>query len=86
MDRKLLEILCCPQSKRPVSLLDKNRLEVLNERIVRGEVLNVGGEKVEEPLQAALVTDDNQVVYPVRDDIPVMLIEKGIGTTQFSDW
>jgi len=83
---KLLEILCCPVSKTPLTMLGRQKLDKLNDAIKSGEALFVDGEKVTEPLQEALITEDGKVVYPVQDDIPVLLEEKGIGTTQFQDF
>ena len=37
---------------------------------------------VTEVLREGLMTEDGRVVYPVVDDIPILLEEKGIGTTQ----
>ena len=86
VDGKLLEILCCPVSKTPLTVLSPDKLEKLNAAIAQGEVLYVGGESVQKSLQEALITEDNKVIYPVQDDIPVLLEEMGIGTTQFSDF
>jgi len=86
VDGKLLEILCCPVSKTPLTVLSPDKLEKLNTAITQGEVLYVGGEGVQESLPEALITEDNKVIYPVQDDIPVLLEEMGIGTTQFSDF
>ena len=83
---KLLEILCCPVSKSPLAMLGRQKLDKLNDAIKSGEALFVDGEKVKDPLQEALITEDGKVVYPVQDDIPVLLEEKGIGTTQFQDF
>ena len=83
---KLLEILCCPVSKTPLTVLGRQKLDKLNNAIKSGEALFVDGEKVTDPLQEALVTEDGKVVYPVQDDIPVLLEEKGIGTTQFQEF
>ena len=83
---KLLEILCCPVSKTPLTVLGRQKLDKLNNAIKSGEALFVDGEKVTDPLQEALITEDGKVVYPVQDDIPVLLEEKGIGTTQFQDF
>jgi len=85
MDKHLLDILCCPVSKTPVRLLEKSELERLNQAIVRGEVETVEGVRIQQPLQAAMVTTDKRVVYPIQDDIPVMLPEEGIGTTQLRE-
>ncbi len=75
IDGKLLEILCCPVSKT-----------LLNEAISSGDVLYVRGDQVAETLREALITEDSKVIYPVIDGIPILLEEKGIGTTQFQDF
>ena len=83
---KLLEILCCPVSKSPLRRLSQDRLDKLNRLIGNGEVLYVDGRTVTGALQEGLITDDGKVIYPVQDDIPILLEEKGIGTTQFQDF
>ena len=86
IDGKLLEILCCPLSKVPLIRLARSRLDKLNHAITAGTVQNVRGEPVEQTLAEALITDDGRVIYPVIDDIPLLLEEKGIGTTQLQDF
>lgn len=86
VDGKLLEILCCPVSRTPLTRLEASRLERLNREIEAGKARFVGGEAVESPLQEALVTEDSKVIYPVNEGIPVLLEERGIGTTQFQDF
>lgn len=86
IDGKLLEILCCPVSKTPLTRLGSGQLKKINEAITAGGVLYVRGEAVELALREALITEDSKVVYPVVDGIPILLEEKGIGTTQFTDF
>ncbi len=86
VDGKLLEILCCPVSKTPLRHLEVSRLEKLNRAIEAGEVQYVRGEKVTQPLAEALVTEDSKVIYPIEDGIPVLLEDRGIGTTQLNDF
>jgi uncharacterized protein YbaR (Trm112 family) len=86
VEGKLLDILCCPVSKTPLVVLGQNKLDKLNAAIVSDDVLYVDGKKVSGPLQEALITEDGKVIYAVQDDIPIMLEEKGIGTTQFQDF
>ena len=83
VDGKLLEILCCPVSKTPLTVLAQEKLDKLNSAISSGEALYVDGKKVKDPLTEGLITEDGKVIYPVQDDIPVLLEEKGIGTAQF---
>lgn len=86
IDGKLLEILCCPVSKTPLVRLPPDKLKKLNAAISAGEVQYVHGEVVAEPLREALMTEDARVVYPVIDEIPILLEEKGIGTTQLQEF
>lgn len=86
VDQKLLDILCCPVSQTPLRRLEQKRLKQLNQAIDNGEVQTVTGAAVQEPLDEALITVDDKVIYPVRDSIPVLLYEEGIGTTQFQDF
>jgi len=86
VDGKLLEILCCPVSKTPLTVLKTDKLEKLNAAIAAGEVQFVDGAKVTDPLQEGLITEDMKVIYPVEDSIPILLHERGIGTAQFKDF
>lgn len=86
IDGKLLEILCCPVSKTPLTRLPASQLKKLNLAIDSGDALHVHGEPVSGKLREALITEDSKVIYPVIDDIPILLEEKGIGTTQFTDF
>ena len=86
MDKRLLDILCCPVSKTPVRLLSKRELESLNEAINADSVETVAGAAVKTPLSEGLITNDGKVIYRVQDGIPVMLPEEGIGTLQLTDF
>ena len=74
----LVAILCCPETKQGVSLLPNETLGELNQKITQGMVQNKGGTQVTESLDGGLIRKDGQVVYPIRDQIPIMLIEEGI--------
>jgi uncharacterized protein YbaR (Trm112 family) len=86
MDKRLLDILCCPVSKRPLRTLKAGELDILNAGIEKGQVQNVAGEKLTQRVDEGLVTTDGKVVYRVDDGIPVMLPEQGIGTVQINEW
>jgi len=78
MDQSLLEILCCPLDKQSLRMATIEELERVNERIRKGELRNRAGRLLAEPLGEALITQDNQRLYPVVDGIPVMLIDESI--------
>jgi uncharacterized protein len=79
IDKELLEILACPQTHQPLSEASAAQLESLNKAIKAGTVKNVGGDVVSETLDGGLIRQDGTIVYPIRDEIPVLLIDEGIG-------
>ncbi len=82
MDRKLLDILCCPSSHLGLALLEARGLEALNQAIAAGSVTRADGSTQQDALREALVSSDRKTVYRVEDGIPVLLVEEGIATSQ----
>ena len=82
MDKRLLTILRCPVTHKGLSLLKKDKLEKINEAIAAGSIATHDGALLAEPLAEALVTDDGKRVYPVNDDIPVLLEGESIHMEQ----
>ncbi|MCX7043745.1 MAG: Trm112 family protein [Gammaproteobacteria bacterium] len=80
MDRKLLDILCCPVTKQPLALLDKSELAALNEAIAAGGLLRADGSTQSEPISEGLVTRDHHTLYRIDDGIPVLLADEAIAT------
>ena len=78
IDHNLLDILVCPETKQSLRVADVVLLETLNASITAGSVTNRGGETVTVAVNEALIREDGDVLYPVRDDIPIMLIDESI--------
>ena len=83
VDPELLSILVCPENKQPVVLADDDLVGKINSAIEAGAVKNRGGEAVDTPIDAGLVREDRAFLYPIRDDIPIMLIDEAIPLDQF---
>ena len=82
IDPSLLSILCCPETKQPVSLVGEKELATINHQIDEGLLKNRGGSLVKERLDGALLRSDKNLIYPIREHIPIMLIEEGIQLNQ----
>lgn len=78
IDQDLLEILACPETHQSLAVASPEVLAAANARIAAGDCRNVGGKPVDEALEAGLVREDGKIVYPIRDEIPVLLIDEGI--------
>jgi uncharacterized protein YbaR (Trm112 family) len=78
VDQSLLDILVCPETKQPLRVADAVLLERLNASVRQGRITNRGGQAVSTPVEAGLVRQDGAVLYPIRDDIPIMLIDESI--------
>jgi uncharacterized protein len=79
VDPELLEILVCPETRQPVHEAEPAVLARLNAAIGGGSVKNRAGELVRDAIDGGLVREDGQVLYPVREGIPIMLIDEAIG-------
>jgi uncharacterized protein YbaR (Trm112 family) len=71
VDPQLVEILVCPETRRPVRLASAEELARVNAGVRSGA-------RVERELSAGLMRDDGRVLFPVDDGIPSMLIEESI--------
>lgn len=78
IDKELLDILACPDTKEPVKLAEQSLVDELNARIERGELTNRGGKKVEKRMDGGLIREDGKYLYPIEDEIPIMLIDEAI--------
>ena len=78
IDRELLDILVCPETKEPVRLAEAELVERVNRSVSGGSLRNRGGESVSQPIDGGLVRQDGKLLYPIREDIPIMLIDEAI--------
>lgn len=86
MDRKLLDLLCSPDTRQPLALLEPAALEALNRAIAAGQVKRADGSTQSEALHEALISRDRKQVFRVDDGIPVLLAEEAIATAQVPDF
>jgi uncharacterized protein YbaR (Trm112 family) len=75
---ELLEILVCPETKQALRVADQETLARVNQAVESGSLTNQGGGRVKDRIEEGLVREDGMVLYPVKDDIPVMLLDEAI--------
>jgi len=81
----LLQILVCPENKTPVTAADAELVAKANAAIEAGTLKNRGGAAVESKIDGGLIREDGVYMYPVRDDIPIMLIDESIPLAQLAE-
>jgi uncharacterized protein YbaR (Trm112 family) len=81
INKELLDILACPETKQSLTLADTDLLATINARISQGKLSNRGGQPVTEAIDGGLVREDQRYLYPIRDEIPIMLIDEAIPLT-----
>ena len=76
--QELLKMICCPETHQPFQMAEARFVSELNEKIKAGQVKTRGGKIVSEAVDAGFVREDRKYLYPVRNNIPVLLINESI--------
>ena len=79
INEELLNIIVCPETKQDLVIAESNIVEKINTLIENGELLNRSKQKVTEKIDGGLIQkDDRKYLYPIRDEIPILLIDESI--------
>ena len=77
-DTDLLKILCCPETHQGLHAAERVLVEKLNQQIAANNLKNRAGLPVKQKLDGGLVRADGKFLYPIRENIPVMLMDEAI--------
>jgi uncharacterized protein len=78
LNSELLALLVCPETHQDVLMATPDEIAQINEAIRLGQVRTAAGNAVKDPVEGALVRTDRTIAYPIRDGIPVMLVDEGL--------
>jgi len=78
IDPELLKIMCCPENHQPLAAAESAIIEKINQRIATGQLQNRAGQTVVEKIDGGLIRADKKFLYPIRHEIPIMLIDEAI--------
>ena len=82
MTNDLLDILRCPDNHATLTPADDALVAELNARIRAGQLRNQAGRDVQQPIEGGLVRADGDLLYPIVDQIPVLLRDEAIPLDQ----
>ena len=74
----LLSLLCCPETHQELQPAGKALLDLVNQKIAASQLRSRSGTLVTQALEAGLVRKDQRYLYPVRQDIPILLMDEAI--------
>lgn len=78
IDETMLPLIRCPASYQKLRLATADELARVNESIAQQSLATVGGDPVQEPLEAALIREDGTLLYPVVDGIARLIVDDGV--------
>jgi uncharacterized protein YbaR (Trm112 family) len=81
IDPDFLGMLVCPATRQPLRAATAGELAKVNASIQKGSLRNRGGAAVTAPWTEALATADGGWLYPIQDDIPILLTAEAVATT-----
>jgi uncharacterized protein YbaR (Trm112 family) len=75
---ELLNILRCPETYQKLTLAESALIAQINDAIAAGRLRNRAGNVVSEKIDGGLAREDGKFLYPVRANLPIMLIDEAI--------
>lgn len=78
LDQEFLKLLACPRCGGRLRPAETDLVFKLNEQIEQHQVANVAGITVHRVIDGGLICDCSRHLFPIRDQIPVLLMDESI--------
>lgn len=78
LDAEFLNLLACPKCRCPVEFALDTLVARLNDEIRQGRLKNSAGSSVMQEFDKGLICRNSTCLYPVRGEVPLMLIDESI--------
>jgi uncharacterized protein YbaR (Trm112 family) len=83
INESLVEILRCPQDRSRVHPAPPAIVDAINRAVDAGAAVNQAGERLERRIDGGLIREAGDLLYPIVDDIPVMLPDEAIDLSKY---
>ncbi len=84
ISQELLKMLVCPDDRTTLTPADPAVIQAANRRIAEGSLRNRVGRVIERQFDAGLIREDGKLLYPIVDDLPIMLIDEAVPLEQLA--
>lgn len=84
IDPNLLPMIRCPITKLSLQVADAALIQQSNEAIQRGNLIDRGERRVEQVVDALLISQDGAWLYPVRGSIPTLIPDWAIAAEKIT--
>ncbi len=78
MDPNLLNIICCPVTREKLNTATPKQLALINAEIANNTLTKLDGSIAENPQSKALINATKTLLYPIEEDIPILLENEAI--------
>jgi len=82
VSEKTLAILRCPNDRSELSEADAALVSRINAAIAGGRLRDRSGKVIDRPIGGGLIRAAGDLLYPIVDEIPVMLFDESIPLAQ----
>ncbi|HEX6961747.1 MAG TPA: Trm112 family protein [Lacipirellula sp.] len=83
IEARLVEILRCPQDRSRLRVAPPETVNSINRAIEAGTAVNLAGERLERRIDGGLIREKGDLLYPVIDEIPVMLPDEALELARY---
>ncbi len=84
MRPEVLEILRCPEDRTTLTMASAEMIDEINAAIRGERLFNRAGKRVEHIIDGGLMRAGGDVLYPIVDQIPVLLRDESIELKQLA--
>ena len=82
IDPELLKLMRCPETQQELRLAPPELIAQCNRAIGVHTLRNQAGQVITGVIEVGLIRADGRVLYPIRSQIPVLLMEEAIPLEQ----
>ena len=75
---ELLNLLRCPETYQTLTEAPSETVAKINQKIAAGLLQTRSGQKITEKIDGGFIRQDGLYLYPIRDNLPIMLIDEAI--------